>query len=93
MTLIDIVKQLDSYDEEQTIFLDRTRELSCDSEGVVVWIPDDQSTPDEAQGLKCFLDVWHAKEVIDGKASQHGKSNPSDEEKVQLLIDYSKTGA
>jgi hypothetical protein len=56
-------------------------------------MPDDDSTPDEAQGMKCFLDVWHAKEVIEGKASQRGMSNPSHEEKVELLIDYAQTGA
>jgi hypothetical protein len=91
--LIDIVKQLESFDEEQTIFLDRSSELSSESNGVVVWMPDDDSTPDEAKGMKCFLDVWHAKEVIEGKASQRGMNNPSDDEKVELLIDYAQTGA
>ena len=93
MKLIDIIKQLESFDEEQTIFLDRSGELSSESSGVVVWMPEDDSTPGEATGMKCFLEVWHAKEVIEGKASQRGMKNPSDGEKVELLIDYARTGA
>lgn len=93
MKLIDILKHLESFDEEQTIFLDRSGKLSSESQGVVVWMPDDDSTPGKAVGMKCFLDVWYAKEVIDGKASQRGMNNPSDDEKVSLLIDYAQTGA
>ena len=93
MTLEEIVKQLDLFDEEQTIFLDRSEILSASSRGVVVWMPDDDSTPSEAEGMTCFLDVWHAKEVIAGKAQLHGLSNPSEIEKVELLIDYALTGA
>lgn len=93
MKFIDIVKQLDLFDDEQTIFLDRSSELSTESNGIVVWMPEDDSVPIEAQGMKCFLDVWHAKEVIGGKASQLGIANPSDDKKVELLIDYAHTGA
>ena len=93
MTLEEIVNQLDSFDEEQTIFLDRSEALSATSNGVVVWMPDDESTPPEAEGMKCFLDVWHAKEVIAGKAQLRGLSNPSAIERVELLIDYALTGA
>lgn len=93
MKFIDIVRQLESFDEEQTIFLDRSSELSSESFGAVVWMPDDDSTPNDAQGMKCFLDVWHAKEVIDGKARLRGIANPSDDKKVEMLIEYARTGA
>jgi len=93
MKLEDIVKQLESFDDDQTIFLDPEGLLSGSTRGAVVWVPDDDSTPDEAAGLKCFLDVWHAKEIIEGKAMQFGISQPSENEKLRLLIDYAQTDA
>lgn len=93
MTLEEIVKQLKSFDDDQTIFLDPEGQLSGSTRGVVVWVPDDDSPPSEAAGLKCFLDIWHAKEVIEGKASHLGINQPSESEKLKLLIDYAQTGA
>jgi hypothetical protein len=60
---------------------------------VVVWVSEDDIEPAEAEGMKCFLDVWHAKEVIENKARRSGLPEPTIDEQVALLIDYARTGA
>ena len=93
MKFIEIVRQLSSFDEDQTIFLDRSDQLSAETEGVVVWMPEDDATPSDAIGMKCFLDIWHAIEIIEGKSRLLGIRNPSDREKLELLIQYTETDA
>ena len=93
MTLREVVEQLSSYDEEQTIFLNRQVELSADTPAVVAWIPEDDSHPDEAEGLTIFLDIWHAREVIEGKARLAKLQQPSVSQKIGLLIEYARKGA
>lgn len=93
MTLAELVGQLDKYDDEYTIFVDRENGISPDSIVVVAAIDEDDNVPDEAQGLSEFMDVWHAIDVIKGKASLIGVANPSNETKVKLLIEYAVNGA
>jgi hypothetical protein len=92
-TLREIIERIDEFDEDQTVYLDRSSELTPDTLGIVVWAPEDDSVPQEAKGLKCFLDVWHIKEVVEGKARLKKLSRPTLDETVELLIEYAKTGA
>ena len=93
MTLKEIVEKLGSYDDEKTIYLDRSSELTANSIGIVTWVPEDDSVPAEASGMSVFLDVWHALDVIAGKARLNNINSPSLDQKVQLLIDYARDGA
>lgn len=93
MTFRDVIEQLSSFDDEQTIFLDRQAELCADTPAVVAWIPEDDSHPDEANGLSVFLDIWHAREIIEGKARLAKLSQPSTTQKLDLLIEYAKKDA
>ena len=93
MTLADLIGQLESYDDELTIFVDRKNGITPETIVVVAEIDEDDNIPDEAKGLSEFMDVWHAIDVIKGKASLIGVTNPSNDVKVKLLIEYAVNGA
>lgn len=93
MTFREVIEKISSFDDEQTIFLDRQTELCADTPAVVAWISEDESHPDEANGLSVFLDIWHAREVIEGKARLAKLSKPSTAQKLNLLIEYAKKDA
>lgn len=93
MTLRDVITNLASYNGGQTIFLDRMSVLSADTKAVVAWMPEDDSPPEEAKGLGIFIDVWHARDVIEGKSRLAKIAQPTVDQKVALLIEFVKQGA
>ena len=89
MTLLQLVEDVDSLDDELTVFWNPDESLASDSAVFVV----DLDEEDEPEGLKEFIDVWHIRDVIKGKSSLAGLDAPNAEAKTALLLDYAETGA
>ncbi|MBI3771673.1 MAG: hypothetical protein HY272_03120 [Gammaproteobacteria bacterium] len=87
MTLLDAIKVLDKLDENLTIYAQAPWELS--SNVSIELEPDDGSLPMSADENShvYFLEVFIAKEFVDGWISSLGK-RPSDEEICKRLISY-----
>ena len=93
MNLREVVSKLSSFERGQTIFVDRRNGLSGESPAVVVWLPDDDSAPPGTEGMKCFLDVWHAMETIQGKTQLRSLDNATLDQKVGLLLEFCEKDA
>jgi len=89
MTLQQLVQDVDSLEDELTVFRNPEEDLSANSEIFVVDLEDE----DEPEGLKEFIDIWHIQDVIKGKAMVAGITDPDVSTKTNLLIDYAKNGA
>ena len=89
MTLRQFVEDMDSLDDELTIFWTTDGDISGDS---IVFLVDlnEEDEPDE---LKEFIDVWHARDVIKGKISVAGLVDPDLFTKTNLLLNYAENGA
>ena len=92
-TLREIVANLRSFDDEQSVFLDRSERLSPETHGAVVWYSEIGKEPPEVAGLKCFMDIWQIKDVLKGKASLLGLTAPTVEQQVEMLVSFAVKGA
>ena len=84
-TLLDLVENIDELNDEDVIFV-RT-EWSPRSEAALFKLTEDLRVPDEPKqlGLKYFLEVAVAREVLEGFAS---KPEATSIEKAERLIHY-----
>jgi hypothetical protein len=73
------------------MFIELGTGLAADTKVLVVDLEEEES--DTIEGFGEFLDVWHAKEIIDRKASLAGIENPNTNQKVNLLIEYAENNA
>jgi hypothetical protein len=87
LKLIDVVAQLVSYDPELTIYA--AKPWTCDSEAVVAREPEDGGLPPEAAARRCeyFIEVFVAKEFLEGWIAVEGRST-SAREQCDRLIHY-----
>ena len=87
MTLIEAIRDLASLDEEHTIYA--AKPWTPDSEVVLAEEPESGGLPEEAKrrGVKYFLEVFIAREVLDGWL-ENLKTQPSLEEKCKRIIEY-----
>lgn len=87
MKLIDIVSQLDNFDEEMTIYASEPWDLNSDA--LVDFEPDEGGLPLEARekNLEYFLEVYLAKEFLDGWV-ENQKAGVSRSEICNRLIEY-----
>lgn len=85
--LIDIVASLGSYDPEFTIYA--AKPWTCDSDAVVAHEPDQGGLPREAEscGAEYFIEVFVAKEFLEGWIAAEGRPT-SDREQCERLIRY-----
>ena len=85
--LIEVVANLASYDPEMTIYAPKP--WSCDSEAIVVREPDEGGLPREAKscGAVYFIEVFVAKEFLDGWTASKARSI-SAREQCERLIQY-----
>ena len=88
MKLIDAIDQLDSFDEDLTIYVDSR--LVLDSEAVLACEPEDGSLPEEARGLVYFIEVYLAREVLEVWSQWRQDEVPSREDKYKALVYYVK---
>ena len=87
MTLLDAIHDLDSLDEESTIYA--AEPWSADSQVLVAREPDVGGLPTEAArlGLTYFLEVFMITEFLEGWTSDL-HAEPTAQEKVARLIRY-----
>ena len=87
MQLQDAITQLDSFDRDAHIFACPERPLHAASTVVVGHFTEDDELPQEAKGLREFLDVWHAKEMLVGKARLMKIEEPlTPEQRIKLFL-------
>jgi len=92
MRLIEAIRDLDSLDEESTIYA--AEPWNENSEAIVAREPEAGGLPSEAErlGLKYFLEVFIAREVIEGWMSNLD-AQPTLQQKCARLIKYAITDA
>lgn len=64
LKLRDVVEHIDEFDDELTIYA--TPEWTPDSAVVVAREPDEGGVPPIAAGMRYFLEIFVAKEALDG---------------------------
>ncbi len=86
MTLLTLVKKLNKLDEEDVIFA--REKWTPESEAAVFRLTEDYKVPEEANrlGLKYFLEVHIALDVLDGFIRQ--KPHATTRQKCERLIKY-----
>lgn len=92
MTLNDVIKQLDSLDDENTIYVKKP--WSPDSEAIVATEPDEGGVPDEAAKINAeyFLEIFLANEFLEGWLSNLDQE-PSVKDQCLRLIKYAENDA
>ena len=85
MTLLDIIERIDQLNDEDVVFV--RPEWSPESEAALFELTGDLEVPAEPKqlGLKYFLEVAVAREVLDGFAS---RPDATTREKAERLIHY-----
>jgi hypothetical protein len=92
MTLIEIIRDLDSFDSEGIICAKKP--WTEDSHGIVVVVPQARRLPAEAEklGMDYFLDVFIARDFLeDWRANLDAE--PTLQQKCARLIKYAITDA
>ena len=92
MKLIEAIEELDSFAEDNTIYA--AEPWSAESQAVVDTEPPSGGLPEKAQelGLKYFLEVFLAREFLEGWVANL-QAEPSLREKCERLIQYAVTDA
>lgn len=92
MNLSEILARLSEFNDEDTIYAKEP--WSEDSEAMVVPEPADGSVPKEAEdnGLSYFIEVFIAKEFLEGLVN-HKERHTSLSEKIERLIQYADSDA
>lgn len=92
MKLIEVIQNLDSLDGESTIYA--AEPWTENSEAIVAREPESGGLPTEAEklGLKYFLEVFIARDFLEGWMSNLD-AQPTLQEKCARLIKYSMTDA
>ena len=92
LKLIDMIDQLDIFDDEGTIYMEQP--WSPDSVALVAVEPEDGGIPDEAAKIKAeyFLEVFLANEFLEGWLSSLDQA-PSLKDQCLRLIEYVKHDA
>lgn len=87
MQLSEVVRRLASWDQESTIYL--AEPWTSESAAIIVTEPVSGEVPEPAaqEGLKYFLEVFLAREFLEGWESTLGRT-PTDEERCERLIRY-----
>lgn len=87
MTLLEAILGVDSLDDGSTIYA--AEPWTDHSEVVIASEPESGGRPAEAQGLglKYFLEVFVARDVLEGRAASLG-TMPTPQEQCAVLIHY-----
>ena len=96
MKLCDVIRDLHKLNDEETVFIKTDHPLSPDTEAKIVFLDeedDEEVIPEEVGGMKCFMDVWHIKEVINGKSMLNKIDSPTLDQKIEFIINYARNGA
>jgi hypothetical protein len=87
MTLLEVIRDLDSFPEESTIY--SPEPWSVESEAIVEYRRDDEKLAKRAVelGYAYFLEIFIAKELLEGWAPTQ-TSRPTLEQKTERVIHY-----
>ena len=87
MTLIEVVRDLDSFANEGIICA--TKPWAGNSRSIVLVVPEARRLPEEASnlGLEYFLDVFIAREFLEDWTA-NSSVQPTLQEKCERLIQY-----
>jgi hypothetical protein len=90
--LIEAISNLDAMDDLEVVYA--AEPWSADSQAIVTHEPEDGSLPSEAKalGLTYFLEVFTARDLLEGWAGNLGFEPPL-QEKCARLIRYAITDA
>ena len=92
MKLIELIRDLDALDEQCTIYA--SQPWTETSEAIAAHEPEAGGTPNEAErlGLKYFLEVFIAREFIEGWMANYD-TQPTLRQKCARLIEYATNDA
>ena len=98
MKLADIIKDIESHDDESTIFAEKIEgKHSPLSDAVVIEMSDEElkeKTSEIAKrrcpGKSYFLEIFLVKEFIEDYSTNHDGKKPSNEVATECLIHYAK---
>ena len=101
MKLFEVIKAIDTFDDEGTIFVQKIDgSYRPKSEAVVIEMTDEEleMKTSEVAKTRCpdksyFLEVFIVQEVLEGWASNHGGKQPNIEQTCQCLIHYAEHDA
>ena len=93
MTLADLMEQLDSLDDDLTIYAEKNPDWSVNSLAVVLPEPDEGGVPDEARGMSYLLEVFLAKEVVEVWSGGRAGRKPTVRDKCEAVIHYAEHDA
>lgn len=88
MTLLQVIKALDSFDDEKTIYA--RKPWTIESEAIVDFEPESGGVPNSAQGLDYFIEVFLAVEFMEDLPKL---TFASYEKKCKRLIQYATNDA
>jgi hypothetical protein len=87
-TLRQIVRRLDEFDDDLTIYA--TKPWSAESEAAVEREPEGGAFPKEAVGMDYLLEVFLAREVLQAWMSWRQGRVPTEDESCEALIYYAE---
>src|SRR5688500_10034958 len=93
MTLAQVIESLDSFDAEQTIYVQADKPVSVDSTSVVDYETDDGDQPASAAGMQYFLEVHLTRDAIFVWSRWRGGRLPSLSEKFDAIAHYAENDA
>jgi hypothetical protein len=92
-TLESLVTSLEDLNDSLTIYIAPDAKWNAMSQVAVFEEPEDGSLPSSAKGMKYFLEVRIAKEVLAVWQAWHHGRTPSLKEKCEALIYYAMNDA
>lgn len=88
ITLESLVASLENLDDSLTIYIAPDAKWNAMSQVIVFEEPEDGSLPSGAKGMKYFLEVYIAKEVLTVWQTWHHDRTPSLKEKCEAILYY-----
>ena len=93
MTLRELIEKLPDLDRSSSVYVERGRPLESTSTVRVIDIPEEADEPPMVPGMRCFMDVWHVRDVLSGNAQLQGLDAPTIDQQIEILLSFAKHGA
>lgn len=93
MNLREIVEQLDTFQEEETIYIAQSDPVHANTEAAVGFEDDYGSPPACASGMRYLLEVRLAQDVVRVWSEWRDNVLPSAEDKVTAIVYYAEHDA
>jgi hypothetical protein len=90
VTLGSLLGEIERLGDRLTIFAEANPDWTEFSNAAVCYYDLNEGFPSEVEGMKYFLEVWVAKEVIEVWKKWRGGRSPSRSEKCEAIIYYAK---